>query len=234
VVIAEQIRDYLLRGVVRNAVNVPAASPEEVDEIEPYVNLAERMGSFLIQIASGAPKRLSIEYRGEIAEKKLGILTASAVKGVLSHVSEHVNQVNAMHLAKERGIEIAEGKSSEVRDFSSLISMTVTTETGTRSIEGTVIEKREPHIVSIDGLHLDIIPTGVMIIYSNVDRPGIVGRVGRILGDGGINIAGLHLGRIAIGKKAVSIFTVDDPVPPKVLAELSALDELSDVRVVNI
>ncbi len=235
VAIAEQVRDYLLRGVVRSAVNAPAAAPEVQRELAPYMELAERMGRFLIQLARGAPKRFELEYLGEITHRNVSLLTAAAVKGALSlALRERVNEVNAMALAKERGIGVAEGTSSEGGDFSSLIKFTLETEHEKRSAEGTVIGKGEPHVVAVDGLHLDIIPEGVMITFSNVDRPGIVGKVGMILGRNKINIAGLHLGRIAIGKRAVSIFSVDNPVPPNVLKELTALDELADVRVVTI
>jgi len=234
-VIAEQIRDYLLSGLVRNAVNAPATAPEALSELGPYLGLVERMGRFLIQITDGAPRQIVLEYSGEIAKRNLAMLTAAAVKGILSiALNERVNLVNALSLAKERGIEVTESKSSEAREFSSLARMTLVTEKERRSMEGTVIGKDEPHVVAIDGLHLDIVPEGVMITFSNVDRPGIVGKVGTILGRGKINIAGLHLGRIAIGRRAVSIFSVDNPVPEKVLKELSGLDELMDVRIVTI
>ncbi len=235
VVIAEQIRDFLVSGLVRNAVNAPATAPEALSELGPYLGLAERMGRFLIQITDGAPRQIVVEVSGQIAKRNPAMLTAVAVKGALSiALNERVNTVNALALAKERGIEVTESKSSEAREFSSLVRMTLVTERERRSMEGTVIGKDEPHVVAIDGLHLDIVPEGVMITFANVDRPGIVGKVGTILGRAKINIAGLHLGRIAIGRRAVSIFSVDNPVAPKVLAELAHLDELMDVRVVTI
>lgn len=234
-VIAEQVRDYLISGLVRNAVNAPATAPEALSELAPYLGLVERMGRFLIQLTDGAPRQIALEYSGDIAKRNLAMLTAAAVKGLLSiALNERVNLVNALALAKERGIEVTESKSSLAREFSSLARMTLVTEKERRSMEGTVIGRDEPHVVAIDGLHLDIVPEGVMITFSNVDRPGIVGKVGMILGRAKINIAGLHLGRIAVGRRAVSIFSVDNAVPPKVVQELSSLKELLDVRIVTI
>jgi D-3-phosphoglycerate dehydrogenase len=235
VVVAEQVRDYLLKGLVRNAVNAPTAAPETMSEMAPYMDLAERMGRFLIQLVAGSPKRLELEYSGEITRRNVAMLTAAAVKGALSMaLSERVNEVNALALAKDRGIGVSEGTVSTVGEFSTLIRLVVVTDRESRSVEGTVIGKDEPHIVAVDGLHLDIVPKGVMITFSNVDRPGIVGKVGTILGRNRINIAGLHLGRMAVGKRSVSVFSVDDPVPAKVLVELAELAELSDVKVVTI
>jgi len=235
VVVAEQVRDYLLKGLIRNAVNAPTAAPETMNEMAPYMDLAERMGRFLIQLADGSPRRLELEYSGEITRRNVALLTAAAVKGALSMaLSERVNEVNALALAKDRGIGVSEGTVSEVGEFSTLIRFQVVTDKETRSAEGTVIGKNEPHIVAVDGLHLDVVPQGVMITFSNVDRPGIVGKVGTILGRNRINIAGLHLGRLAVGKRSVSIFSVDNPVPPSVLAELAKVAELSDVKVVTV
>ncbi len=234
-VVAEQIRDYLLSGLVRNAVNAPATAPEALSVLGPYLNLAERMGRFIVQLSEGAPRKIEIEARGELAATAGASLAAAAVKGLLSiALRERVNVVNARALAKDRGIEVAELKSPEADEFASLIRVTLTTSAERRTMDGTIIGKDEPHVVAIDGLHLDIVPQGVMITFTNVDRPGIVGRVGTILGKAKINIAGLHLGRIAIGKKAVSIFSVDNPVPADVLRDLSKFSELSEVRVVTI
>jgi D-3-phosphoglycerate dehydrogenase len=157
------------------------------------------------------------------------------VCGALSVVlGEGVNAVNALSLAKEKGIEVSESRSTEASEFSSVIEMAVSSPSGRRTMEGVVIGKREPHVVSIDGLHLDIVPQGHMLIFTNVDRPGIVGKVGTILGKARINIAGLHLGRISVGKRSVSIFSVDEAVPPAVLKDLSAIEELADVTVVSV
>lgn len=235
-VIAHQVRDYLLEGLVQNAVNAPAASPEVMKELAPYLRLAERVGRFLVQLAAGAPKQITVEYRGDLAARgNLAIVTAAAVKGVLSvALPERVTYINALAIAKERGIEVQEGKSSESGDFASSVLLRIRTAAGQRSMEGTVIGKDEPHVVGIDELHLDVVPDGVMIIFTNVDRPGIVGKVGTILGKAKINIAGLHLGRVAIGKRAVSIFSVDNEVPPAVVHDLATLAELSDVKVVKV
>jgi len=193
------------------------------------------MGRFLVQLSDGAPKKITIEFRGDIAKKSTGMLVSSAVTGILSHAMEgRVNAVNALSLARERGIGVAESRSSDTGDFASSVNMSIEGDKGMRSAEGTVIGHREPHIVAVDGLHLDVVPQGNMIVFTNTDKPGIVGKVGTILGKAGMNIAGLHVGRIQQGKPAVSIFSVDGRVPAEVVNELSALTELSHVRVVSI
>jgi D-3-phosphoglycerate dehydrogenase len=235
VVIAEQVRDYLLHGTVRNAVNAPSVPPEVLAEMGPYMDLAERMGRFLIQLAGGRAEKLEVRALGDISRRNTALLTSSAVCGALSAaLGEGVNSVNAMSLAKERGIEVSESRSTESREFSSVLELAVVSGAARRTMQGVVIGKREPHVVSIDGLHLDIVPDGHMLIFTNVDRPGIVGKVGTILGKARVNIAGLHLGRMETGKRSVSIFSVDDPVPPAVLKELSALEDLADVTVVSV
>ncbi|MEK7475693.1 MAG: phosphoglycerate dehydrogenase [Candidatus Coatesbacteria bacterium] len=235
VVIAEQIRDYLVSKIVRNAVNAPATSPEAMGVVGPYIALAERMGRFLVQLTSGVPKRIIVEYRGEIAGRKFAGVTAAAVQGVLSvALQDRVNVVNALPLAKERGIAVNEGTNTEPGEFSSLVRITIATATETRYMDGTVIGKDEPHVVGVDGLHLDILPEGVMITFQNDDRPGIVGKVGTILGTHHINIAGLHVCRPTPGQRAFSIFNVDNPVSDQVARELSRLAELANLRVVTV
>lgn len=235
VAIAEQIRDYLLKGIVRNAVNAAAAAPEVMSEMAPYMRLAEKMGRFLVQLAHGAPSAIEIEYRGAITASDVKLATASAVKGALSvAVGDEVNAVNAMAIAKERGIGVTESKRGEGGDFVSSIVLRIKSGEGSRSVEGAIMGKDEPHVVAVDGLHLDVIPEGVMIAFDNVDTPGIVGKVGTILGKRNINIASLHMGRSAPGGRAMSVYSVDSPVLPDALKELTALAELSDVRVVTL
>ena len=235
IMIAEQVRDYLVSGAVRNAVNVPATNPEILKELGPWIDLCDRMGRFLVQMSDGSLKRINIGFRGDIAKKNTGMMVSSVVTGIMSHAMEgRVNAVNALSLARERGIEVAETKSADTGDFASSVTIEIGAVKGIRSVEGTVIGHREPHIVAVDGLHLDVVPQGNMIAFINTDKPGIVGKVGTILGKAGMNIAGLHVGRIEQGKPAVSIFSVDGKVPAEVLKELEGLEELSHVRVVSI
>ena len=235
IIIAEQVRDYLVSGAVRNAVNVPATNPEILKELGPWADLSNRMGRFLVQLFDGAPRKITIEFRGDIAKKNTGILVSSSVTGILSHAMEgRVNAVNALALAKSRGIEVSESKSSDTGDFASSITMAIEGEKGRRSAEGTVMGHREPHIVAVDGLHLDVVPDGNMIAFTNTDKPGIVGKVGTIIGNAGMNIASLHVGRIQQGKPAVAIFSVDGKVSPEVVRELGGIAELSDVRIISI
>ncbi len=235
VVVAEQIRDYLLHGMVRNAVNAPTPPPEVMREIGPYLKLAEKMGRFLIQLADGAPRRIELEYIGEISHRDISLITASAVKGMLAAgLREQVNEINALTLAKDRGIAVDERRTSEVREFSSLIRMDIETEKGKRVAEGTVIGKDEPRLLELDGYHLDFAPEGAMITFANEDKPGVVGKVGTILGKNGINIAELHIGRIASAKRALCVCSTDSPVPNEVLRELGNLEEITDIRLVTV
>lgn len=234
VVVAEQMVEALKGGRVRNAVNMPSLDPKILEELKPYLTLVEKIGSFHSQLAESYIKKIQVEYNGEVAKYDIKPLTLSLVKGILQKgMSESVNYVNALFIAKERGYEISETVSNSVRDFSSLITVKVQNEKGTHSISGTVFGKKEFRIVNLDGNTTDFTPEGNMIWMAHQDRPGIVGSLGSILGSNNVNIAGLYVGRQEVGGKAIAMVNVDNEVSEKVMGELRGIPDIQDLRFVR-
>jgi D-3-phosphoglycerate dehydrogenase / 2-oxoglutarate reductase len=234
VVVAEQMVEALKGGRVLNAVNMPSLDPKLLEEMKPYLLLTEKIGSFHSQLAESFIKEIKVEYNGEVAQYDTKPLTLSLVKGILQKgMSEPVNYVNALVIAKERGYEISETTNTGVRDFSSLITVTVKNEKGSHVIAGTVLEKKELRIVNLDGNTTDFTPAGNMIWMVHQDRPGIVGRLGTILGSNNVNIAGLHVGRQAVGGTAIAMVNVDNEVPEKVMSELGAIPHIQGLKFVK-
>lgn len=233
--IAKQVCDALLGRGVRNAVNVPCVDPKILKEIEPYVKLAENLGNFQAQLVDGHIIEVKIKYIGDVTQTETAPITIALIKGLLSPIlGETVNYVNASFIASERGIRIIEAKSSKVEDFANLIEMEVHSDRGISSVTATLFTRVDPRIVKIDGYYVDAIPSGYMIITYNLDRPGIVGEIGTILGENNINIAGMTFGREKLGGKAITVLNVDNPVPKKVLERIRKARHITDVKVIKL
>jgi len=234
VVVAEQLVEALKGGRVKNAVNMPSLDPKVLEELKPYLSLVEKIGLFHSQLAESFIKKIEVEYCGELTKYDTKPLTLSLVKGILSKgMSESVNYVNALFIAKERGYEISETVTSSAADFSSLIKVTVRNEKGTHVIAGTVFGKTEFRIVNLDGNTTDFTPEGNMIWMAHHDRPGIVGRLGTILGSNNVNIAGLYVGRQEVGGKAIAMVNVDHEVSEKVMTELREIAHIQDLKFIK-
>ncbi len=234
VVVAEQMVEALKGGRVKNAVNMPSLDPKVLEELKPYLILVEKIGAFQAQLAESYIKKIEVEYSGEVAKFDTKPLTLSLVKGILEKgMSESVNYVNALFIAKERGYEISETVNNSAADYASLIKVTVKNEKGTHTIAGTVFGKTEFRIVSLDGNTTDFTPEGNMIWMAHHDRPGIVGRLGTVLGSNSVNIAGLYVGRQEVGGKAIAMVNVDNDVPEKVMAELREIPHIQDLKFVK-
>lgn len=232
--IAEQIVDFLVNGVVNNAVNMPSVSLEALSVMKPYINLAEKLGVLQGQLCKGGVKEVHIEYDGEVAELDTPPITVSALKGFLTPMMDVVvSHVNAPVIAKERGIKVVESKSSEAKDYTSSITMTVKTEDGLSQVSGTIFGREEPRIVNVNGVTIDIVPEGHMLVSENKDKPGFIGSMCSILGDNGVNIGRLHLGREAIGGRAIVFTSVDSPVPPDVIEQIANLSDIISVAQVK-
>ncbi|MEQ9619451.1 MAG: phosphoglycerate dehydrogenase [Deltaproteobacteria bacterium] len=235
VAIAEQIVDFLLNGVVKNAVNMPSVSLELLKTMRPYLNLAEKLGSLQGQLCKGGVKEIHIEYDGEISELDTSPITVSALKGFLTPMMDVVvSHVNAPVIAKERGIKVVEAKSSKTKDFTSLISMKVITEEGESHVAGTIFGKEEPRFVRINGVTIDVVPKGYLLVSENYDRPGFIGSMTSLLGENGVNIGLLHLGRESIGGRAIVFTNVDSPVSPEVIEKIMNLQDIISVTQVKI
>jgi D-3-phosphoglycerate dehydrogenase len=232
--IAEQIVDFLVNGVVNNAVNMPSVSLEALSVMKPYLNLAEKLGTLQGQISKGGIKEVHIEYDGEVSELDTPPITVAALKGFLTPMLDVVvSHVNAPVIAKERGIKVVESKSSEAKDFTSMITMKIKTTEGENQVSGTIFGKEEPRIVRINGVTIDLVPQGYMLVSENNDRPGFIGSMCTILGDNNVNIGRLHLGREAIGGRAIVFTNVDSPVPTEVIEQISNLSDIISVAQVK-
>jgi len=235
IAVAEQMVDFLAKGVVRYAVNVPSVSPELLEILRPYLILAEKLGSLLVQMADSLPKEVQVEYRGEVTQYNLAPLTLAVLKGLLTPVMESgVNYVNAPLLARERGVQIMESKGERSSDFASSITVKANGKKQDLEVEGAIFGSKHPRIVRVNNFYLEAVPEGYILILHNKDVPGVVGTVGTILGKNGINIAGMELGRTEKGGNAISFTHVDDVVPKKALAELRALPQIVSAELVKL
>ncbi|MBI5078505.1 phosphoglycerate dehydrogenase [Candidatus Saganbacteria bacterium] len=226
--VIEQIIEVLRGNAARSAVNIPSMKPELIAPVKQYLGIAEKLGSLAAQIMQGAVSKVTVEYSGEVAEHNVSPLTTTILKGLLAPTMDvAVNFVNAPFIAKERGIEIVEVKNAEIKDFASLIRVKLASSKGNREVGGTVFDKLGDRLVIIDGFRVDAIPSGHMLILSNIDKPGMIGKVGTFLGKNNINIASMVVGRITINDKAVMVLNIDSPVPDKILGELTKIDGIS-------
>jgi D-3-phosphoglycerate dehydrogenase len=233
-VIAEQVKEALKGGRVRNAVNMPSLDPKMLEMLMPYLVLSEKIGAFHSQVSESYMKKIHIEYLGEITNYDIKPLTLSLIKGILERgMGASVNYVNALVLAKERGFEISETINNRTGDYSSLITVTITSEKEKHIIAGTVFGKKEYRIINLDGNNTDFSPEGNMIWMVHQDRPGIVGKLGTILGSNNINIAGLYVGRREVGGTAVAMINVDNEVEVQVLNELKTIAGIQKLKFVK-
>jgi D-3-phosphoglycerate dehydrogenase len=231
--IAEQMSDYLTRGAITNAVNFPSITAEEAPKLRPFIALAEHLGSFAGQLAETDIKKVSIIYEGTVADLKIKALTAAAIAGLLRPVLADVNVVSAPSVAKERGIVIDEVTRAAEGDYESLITLSVETEGEERVIAGTVFHDGKPRIISVNDIKTDAEFSPTMIYATNEDRPGFVGRCASLLGNAGINIATLALGRDREGGSAISLIAVDGAVQDRVLEEIRLLPEVKRANVLK-
>ena len=227
--IAEQITDFLKNGVIRNSINFPSVTAEMLKILRPYIDLCEKLGSFRGQLLSDPLKELRIEYLGEASKLMTEPLTISILKGLLQHQTEDVNLVNAKLVAEERGIKVAETKTSKTEDYTSLIRVITITDTEETSISG-VIFGNNPKITMINDFRIEAVLSGGILMLENLDVPGVVGLLGTFLGKKGINIANFQLGRTKPGGTAISLINVDNVVSQNVLNELVKLPNITSAK----
>ena len=231
IAVAEQIVAYLLKGEIINAINFPSISSEMLHVMQPYLSLAEKLGRFKSQLVSGAIKEVVVEYSGEILNYNLAPVTISLLKGLLTPIlSETVNYINAPVVAKERGIKVVESRSSEVKDYSNMINLTIKTSREESSAAATLFGKADHRIVRINKFTMEVIPEGHMLVLYNYDKPGVIGNIGVTLGDNNVNIARLHLGREQVDQQALVVLSTDSAVPADVLQKLRNLPHVIAVK----
>ena len=228
--VAEQMRDFLLTGALRGAVNVPALGMRELNLLQPYVLLAESLGRFQAQLVESPVREVRLEFAGEIVEVDATPVTRAFLAGLLRDVSARVNVVNAFLIADERGIKVTTTYVRTSGDTSPAIRTEISTEQSTRSLAGTLFgygeQRREGRITEIDGFYLEARPHGHMIVMRNRDVPGVIGRVGTILGERGVNISRFHLGRRERGGEAMALIEIDAPLNKETLQSLRELEQV--------
>ncbi|MHB8908947.1 MAG: phosphoglycerate dehydrogenase [Syntrophales bacterium] len=230
IAVAEQIVAYLTTGEIKGAVNFPSVSAELLAVIRPYLNLAEKLGKFEAQLVSGGIKEVIVEYSGEILNYNVAPITISLLKGLLTPIlNESVNYINAPLIAKERGIKVVEVKSSEVKDYTSMISLTIKTAKGEATAAGTIFGRQEPRIVRINKFTVEVIPEGRMFVMFNEDKPGVIGNLGTTLGTSGVNISRLHLSREQVDGQAMVVLSTDSSASADVIEKLRRLPHVISV-----
>ena len=243
ILIAEQVVDALHGRAYVNAVNIPFMKTPLPDHMQRYFVLVQKMGKLAAQLTKGRPEEIKIimvgkNFEEDFCERTFDApvsyqpFTVAALKGFFDVTLKDVSFINAPYLAKDRNILVAETKTDQFDKFNDLIVFTLRTDQEEKTIAGTVFSDKSGRVVLFDRFHLDIIPEGTFIYFRNVDRPGIIGKVGTILGDNEINIADFELGRQA-GGEAIAFVSVDSTISKKVLDDMKAIDGMLEVRVVR-
>ena len=224
--IAEQMSDYLLSGVIVNALNMPSLSAEEAQRLGPYMKLVEQLGSFAGQLTQTGLRNVTIEYEGQVAGLNCRPLTQAALAALLEPILDSVNMVNAPVLARERNIAVTETKRERECDYQTLIRLTVTAERGPRPVSGSLFGGTKPRLVEIKGIPIEAELGPHMLYITNEDKPGLIGSLGKTLGDAKVNIATFHLGRAERGADAIALLEMDEAIPPKVLEAVRVLPHI--------
>ncbi|UOM32942.1 phosphoglycerate dehydrogenase [Acuticoccus sp. I52.16.1] len=231
--VAEQMSDYLLRGAVSNALNMPSITAEEAPILTPFVTLAERLGSFAGQLTETGIKGVRIEYEGDVAELNLKALTAAAVTGLMRPLLQDVNMVSAPTIARDRGIQVEEVRREQQGAYENYIRLTVISERQERSVAGTVFSDGKPRIIQVKGINLDADFAPHMIYVTNQDKPGFIGSIGMALGEAGVNIANFTLGRKDAGGEAICLIEVDGEPAAEVLKKVETLPLVNQAKALN-
>ena len=232
--IAKQIIAALDGNPVENSLNSPSIDEATFSKISPYLGLMETAGNLAIQLLENPVNSIELTYSGEIASLDTSLVTASALKGVFTSLEWRINSVNALRVAQERGVNIQENKHPHIDGFQSLVSITLRSENKSVCIEGTVFANNDPRIVSIDGFRIDAIPSGHMLISRNLDRPGVIGFIGTILGEHTINIGAMFNSRENIGGGALTVYNIDDPISEDLRKQLISDDRITDIYCISL
>ncbi|OHB91040.1 MAG: phosphoglycerate dehydrogenase [Planctomycetes bacterium RIFCSPHIGHO2_12_39_6] len=232
---AEQMADALTGKGFRNAVNLPPYNPEEYASLKPYITLAEKMGSLLIQLAGGGIQAVNVTYTGEICKKNVRLVTDSLIVGLLKpSLEDGVNMVSAPILLTERGIKVNVTTCSEISDYTSLVTAKINTSKGETLISGTVFGKNEPRIVNINGFGVEANLNEHILILFGKDKPGLIGNIGCILGSKKINIAQMTFGRKESGGNSITIVNVDAAIPQSCLQEIQKQEHIEAAYLIHL
>ncbi len=233
--VAEQIRDVLLGLPARSAVNIPGLYPDVLEKLRPYLQLAETLGTLVSQLAGGRIESLTIRLQGELAAMESKPITIASLKGLLSQaLRERVNYVNASIEAKERGIRVVETRDDSVRDYAGSLRLIAKGSLGEHSVTGTLLGDGEIRITTIDDFPINVPPSRHMLLTLHRDMPGIIGKIGSLLGSFNVNIASMQVGRKIVRGDAVMVLSIDDPLPEGILSEITKVPGIRDAHTVTL
>ncbi len=227
--VAEQMSDYLVNGAVTNALNMPSISAEDAPKLKPYLKLAEQLGEFAGQITEHAIEGIEIEYKGTITAVNTDPITSTLISHLLGATMESVNMVNALQVAESRGIQIKQSYDNDGQNWRSMINVIVKTSERERNVTGTLFTGKEPRIVNIEGVPIEVALSEHMLFIRNEDKPGLIGGLGTILSDENQNIADFRLGRVDAGENAVCIVSLDGALTDELFAKVEALPQVKNV-----
>ncbi|MBM2839474.1 MAG: phosphoglycerate dehydrogenase [Bacteroidetes bacterium] len=233
--IAHQIADALHGRGYSGLVNGAALQFSIKDEVKPFLTLAEKMGSLVAQLATGKIKHLTVVASGDLVVSSLELMKAGILKGILSHLyPDPVNFINAPILANEMGLVVGEQRGITGENFTNLLGFRYKTEKETKEVAGTVFGSSTIRLVKLDSFRFEVRPEGFLLIYNNIDKPGMLARVGLILAKHNVNIAGVSLGRGSIGENALTVMNIDSDIPEGGMVELQAEEGLSNLKLVRL
>lgn len=233
--VSNDIIKFYKTGTVTNPVNMPSIPKELLAQVEPFFELAEKLGAFLSQITEEAIKEVNVSYAGEVANYDVRPLSSNALKGILKkNHGENVNDVNARYLSERIGVKINEHKTTTAKGFTNLITVEVKTENEVHTVAGTLLNGLGARIVKVENYVVDVIPTGKLLFIKNTDKPGAIGRVATKLADKDINIATMQVGRAQVGGTAVMMLTIDNEVTEEDLAYVSQLENIDEVKAITL
>ncbi len=229
--IASHVLEALEGKPVRNALNVPAASSVEIDRVKPYLNLGEKMGAFAAHFVEGSVEQIEITFAGNLSQENTEPVKISALKGYLDKIlQDPVNFVNAPVIARNRGIKVIESKTEESGDYNSLLTIKITNHNTDIKISGTVFGKEDQRVVQIGDYRIETKLTKNMLYTKHTDQPGVIGKVGNLLGEHGINVGSMQLGRIAEGGEAIMLMSIDEKIPQNTLQKLREIPEINQTK----
>jgi len=239
VAIAQQVAEFLTKGTIQSAVNAPSLAPEVLQVLRPFLALAEKLGLLAAQLNPEIPSEIELRVRGDVAEREISSLSTAVLRGFLDRVlgvdvEYSVNYVNAPGIAKERGIRVIEEASNGTVGYRDAIDLRVVAPSRTLKLQGAVFGGSTVRLTRIDDFFMEAAPEGYILMLHNRDMPGVVGNVGTLLGQNQINIAGVELGREAVGGMAISLFHVDEAVPEGVLAQLRTLPHVVSANLLEL
>jgi len=233
--VAEQIRDVLLGLPARSAVNIPGLYPDALEQLKPYLQLAETLGNLVSQLVGGRVDFLDIRLQGDLANRDSKPVVVAALKGLLSQaLRERVNYVNATIEAKERGIRVIETRDASVCDYTGSLHLEAKGSLGTHSVTGALLGDREIRVTNIDDFPINVPPTRYMLFTLHRDMPGIIGKIGSLLGSFNVNIASMQVGRKIVRGEAVMVLSLDDPLPDGLLSEIMKVAGIRDAYTVTL